>query len=266
MALTLYMRYANTSIVKAKYSKAPVSEVILGVTFAGAELDTDIVFLAQTRLAEKYTTTEIRPPLASESMVDFRLATEMEPHNTGPFLLRMRTPDHRWLCQIQKNKIYLNWIRSDEEPVGHYVGFTAILAEFLFLCAQLGVTEESMETPRVSYFDLTYHDRVEWQSYVDDVSDLERIMNFRPPFIGGDHRFNNVFSRYTHHIPQLGGYGILSMNTDTSPQSTQLLKFENSARGVVTGLGVREWMDRANAFQVESFEHLFKKELLDKWR
>ncbi len=104
-----------------------------------------------------------------------------------------------------------------------------------------------MVAPGVSYSDVTYHDRVEWEKYVDDVSDLERIMNFRPPFIGADHRFNNVFSRYTHHIAQLGGYGILSMNTDTSPQSTQLLRSENSARGVVPGLGVRDWMDRANA-------------------
>jgi len=73
-----------------KYSKAPVSEVIVGVTFETPLLYLNQIFAAQNRLQQEFPVTEIRPPLVNESLVGFKLSHEIDPSHTGPFLLRMR--------------------------------------------------------------------------------------------------------------------------------------------------------------------------------
>lgn len=249
-----------------KYTKAPVSEVIIGITFAKSILDMDAIFAAQNALANEYPNTEIRPPLADMSLVEFRLSTEVDPNATGPFLLRMRTADKKWLCQLQGNKLYINWIRPDEEKVGNYVGFTKVLNQFLSVCRQVGIELDDNVSSGVKYFEATYHDRIEWQQYIGSISDLSAIMNVAAPRIGITEELNNVFSRYTYHLPELKGHGVLSINTETSPQSIQLLKLESTIRGFLPDVSLSDWMHKANLMQVQCFENLFTKDTLDSWR
>lgn len=249
-----------------KYKKAPVSEVILGATFKVAKLELAHVFGAQALLRDTYPQMEVRPPLANEVLSEYRLNTEINPENTGPFLLRMRSGDLRWLVQIQRNKLYLNWVRPDTEKVGNYVGFETVFGAFQSLCDVVGKVSENFAVAEVQYFEVTYHDRLEWQSYVENLSDLPEIMNFQPPQIGAPQGFNNVFSKYTFQEPDVGGYGVLSVSTDTSPKSVQILKFETSLRGRLDDVSYDKWMHRANEKQVEFFENMFVQETLDRWK
>ena len=70
-----------------KYKHAPVSEVIIGVTFENPIMNVNRLFRVQNALSDDMPVTEICPPLANESLVEFRLNTEIEPQKAGPFLL-----------------------------------------------------------------------------------------------------------------------------------------------------------------------------------
>ena len=249
-----------------KYTKAPVSEVIIGVSFKEAKFALLDVFSIQSALKDEFPRVDIRPPLADESLSEHRLNAELNPDHTGPFSLRLRDDSMKWLYQIQRNKLYVNWIRSDIEEVGQYVGFDKILRRFEALCQLIQSEVPEITFDDVSYFDVTYHDRLEWESYISNISELSEIMNFQPPRISIENGFNNVMSRYTFHEPSLGGYGVLSMNTDTSPKSSQILKVETGIRGKIKNVSRLEWLHKANERQVQFFEEIFKPEILRKWQ
>ena len=117
-----------------KYTKAPVSEVIIGLTFKEAKFSLLDIFFIQSVLKDEFPSVDVRPPLPDDSLSAYRLNTELNPVNTGPFLLRLRDDKQKWLYQLQRNKLYVNWVRSDIEEVGQCVGFDEILSRFEALC------------------------------------------------------------------------------------------------------------------------------------
>ena len=250
---------------KTRYSRAPVSEVICGMTFAEPQLDIRALFNAQHKLSEEYPLIDIAPPIGDEALVGFVLESEIEPTAVGPFRLRLRSSDRRWLCQIQFNKIYFNWIRQDGQPVGEYPGYTEIVDRFRKILDSLGVPSFANNPDLVKYLDLTYHDRIEWQKYIDSISEADKILRFSPPQLMAQSGFNNVFSRYTYECPEVGGYGILGMNTDSAQDGTQLLKFESCLRGKIQGTTIGKWFDRANGIQYDQFTNIFREETLKEW-
>lgn len=251
---------------KAKYGSAPVSEVIIGVTFSAATFELPTILAAQRELSGAMPIADIEPPLADGSLHNFSLNTELDPSKTGPLRLRLRSEDRKWLYQIQRNKLYVNWIRSDTEEVGHYVGFNAVLHRFLSLCKSMRVEESTLVQPQVKYFDVTYQDRIETHNYIKSISNLSTILNTEPPRIELPNGFNNIFSKFTYHLPDLGGHGILSINSATSIKETQVLKVENLARGIIEDSSFSDWIDKAHAFQLKIFEQLFSEEVLKKWK
>lgn len=247
-----------------KYSKAPVSEVIVGITFNSPVFSIKTIFDVQSKITQKYPIIEVRPPLADEELIDYQLTQGIDPAKTGPILIRFRSDDRKWLCQVQNNKIYLNWIRTDYEEVGHYVGFSTIFKYFKELTSSLNHT--IIEDKDIKYYDLTYHDRIEWQKYIKNISELSKIIHMEPPKIKKTEGFNNVSSNYTYHVKELGGYGKLSISTDTAPSGAQILKFENVLRGFLPDTSLDTWIDIAHNMQFDYFESIFKEDLLEQWK
>ena len=248
-----------------RFSKAPVSEVIFGVTFTTSRLGLQTLLRAPQVLASRYPGVEVRAPLVDDVLTDYQLHTDLDAEKTGPFLLRLRSEDRKWLCQLQGNKIYVNWLRLDTEPVGEYAGYSAVFSAFRAVLKELDAPLESLTAENVRCFDLTYHDRVEWQKHIDSISAASKLMRFTPPQISTPSGFNNVFSRFTYHHPELGGYGIVAMNTQTSPEGVQVLRFENTIRGVSPELSANEWFDAAHDLQYEHFTQMFREETLSAW-
>ncbi|MEW6753612.1 MAG: hypothetical protein AB1505_21905, partial [Candidatus Latescibacterota bacterium] len=93
-----------------------------------------------------------------------------------------------------------------------------------------------LATEDVVFFDLTYHDRLEWEESIASISEIHKVMRVSPPAIWTPSGFNNVFSRYTYHCPELGGFGIVGINTETSPTGKQLIRFEDVLRDATTGM------------------------------
>ena len=247
-----------------KYSKAPVSEVILGITYGVNKIPVDKLFQISSMFSMEFPIVEICPPMILEELNGFRLQPMAVDIGAGPFLVRRRTSDAKWLLQIQSNKIYLNWIRKDDEPVGAYAGFSKVKESFAAILEKIsGVVDVKMNH---SLYELSYHDRVEWQGIISDISEINTIMNVASPPKFSAEGYNNLFSRYTYPASDMGGYGLLGINTDTSISQKQVIRFESNLRGIIPQKTFDEWMTLARQKQLLIFESCFSEKLRDLWK
>ena len=120
-------------------------------------------------------------------------------------------------------------------------------------------------TDSVKYYDLSYHDRLEWQDHIASLSDAHKIMRLKPPEIETPEGFNNFISRYTYRYDPLGGYGTFSVNTDTAATGKQVLKFESTLRGVTPHHTSDDWFNEAHTVQYAHFSRIFTPEILAQW-
>ena len=247
-----------------KYLKAPVSEVILGITYGVNKMPVDKLFQINSMFSTEFPNVEICPPLVLEELIGFRLQSMAADIGAGPFLIRRWTNDAKWLLQVQSNKIYLNWIRKDDEPVGEYVGFSKIKESFDEILEKISEVVD-MKTNHMLY-ELSYHDRVEWQDIISDMSKISTIMNVASPPKFSAEGYNNLFSRYTFPDSDIGGYGLLGINTDTSVSQKQVIRFESNLRGFIPQKTFDEWVILAHQKQLLIFESCFSEKLKDSWK
>lgn len=249
------------------YPRAPVSEVIFGVTFLEKRLSIRELLDAQQALSEKYPRVEVRPPIADEWMSGFQITQELNQERTGAVLVRLRSDDDNWMCQLQGNKVYFNWIRPDHESVGNYPGYTSIYGRFREALKVMRLDSSDLTKNSVRYFDLSYHDRLEWQEYIDSLSDTHKIMRFKPPDIETPEGLNNSFSRFTYSYDPLGGYGIFAVNTATqaAAEGKQVLQLESTLRGINLHQSFDDWFSAAHKVQYDHFSGIFTAETLAKW-
>lgn len=247
-----------------KYKNAPVSEVILGVTWNGPHLhDAGEYYRMLERLASDSARDQALGPLGDELMTpNGAVQTHLNPLSTGPVLHRFRSSDDHWLTQVQFNKFYLNWIRLDSVEVGMYPGYASIRDRFFNLLHKL----PSSEKGDVSYWDLTYQDRVDLSLLGCELSDFERYLNLKLPSIAapqGEIGVSSVFLVQNYRLPELGGYAILKI-TGPAPDRDSVLSVQFSIRG--KGAEREAWFEKAHEKQLSFFESFFRSELLEKWR
>lgn len=248
-----------------EYKNAPVSEVIFGVTFNHQVIDVEALFELRQIFKDEFPILELKNPLSDAYLEESKLVTEIEVDRVGPFRLRMRSTSSDWLIQMQLNKIYFNWIRKDSDEVGNYPGYNKIKERFKSILRI--VLEESNTMKRdVDYFDLTYHDRLLWQNYVDSLNNVDEIINLVVPKINTEEDFNNLINKYTYHAPSLDGYGILNLNTNTSIENQQILKFEKILRGYDKFENLENWFNKAHEQQLRAFKNTFTEKILEQWR
>jgi len=247
-----------------KYSKAPISEVILGISYKKPKIPVDFI-LKNALFSDQFPIVEIVQPLFLEMLEGFQLEQIFD-QNSGSFLVRRRTGDRKWLLQIQANMLYLNWIRLDTEPVGTYVGFPSIKDKFLSILAVLEDIAKVRIRDDVSLCDLTYHNRVKWQHEITDMSEIQKIMRISTPPKFSEQGYNNIFSRYTFHDFELKGFGLININTATAIDGEQLIKLESSLRGECSIDGdIDTWFEQAHKKQIGIFDQIFTEEIKAKW-
>ena len=245
------------------YSKAPISEVIMGIAYNKRKIPIDF-FLKNALLSEDFSVVELVQPIFLETLNEFQIQQKIDLTSSGPYLVRRWSKDKKWLFQIQENMIFLNWIRIDSEPVGRYVGFASIRDKFLSIIATLENVMKINLRSDIALCDLTYHDRVKWQSEISDLSEIAKIININTPPKFSEQGYNNVFSRYTFHDSELNGFGLININTDTAIDGEQLIKLESYLRGVINS-DIETWFEQAHTKQLKIFEQIFTKEMKAKW-
>jgi uncharacterized protein (TIGR04255 family) len=224
----------------------------------------DALFKAGSLFSEDYPDVEILAPLVMEELHEYRIQPISQDFTDGPFLIRRRTKDHKWLLQIQSNKVYLNWVRLDTEDVGNYIGFSKIKEKYFTILDRLGSLFNTKND--VLLYDVTYHDRFEWKNHISDISEIDTILNISSPPPFSKNGYNNIFAKFTYHDPEIGGYGFVNINTDTSLTGKQLLRFESNIRGMIEHKTIDEWLNMAHDKQVDIFEKMFTEKLRRLWK
>lgn len=248
-----------------KYSKAPVSEVIFGINFNMLVLSREVLFSIYSLLKNDFPTIEILVPMADEKLVGFQIMTGIDPALTGELLLRLKSKDLKWLVQLQGNKIYLNWVRLDTEDIGHYPGYTAIKNKFEEVIKLMGTNLAINLTENVNYYELTYHDRVEWEKLIKNMNEVDKILNYIPPKLTTPIGLNNLFSKFTYSDETVGGYGLVGFNTATSQTNKQVLRVENTIRGFLPDVDRDKWFGIAHQKHEKHFTEIFTEKILNSW-
>jgi len=252
-----------------KYSNAPVSEVILGVTFNSEVLKKDNFFLTIiNQLKSDYPDYTVHNALPNEELSGNLRNLKNIAQHSGPILYRLKSKELDWLVQVQWNKLYVNWIRTDLEKVGKYPGFEALLSRFRDLYNKADSTLDISK--EVNYLELTYHDRIEWQQYINDLGDIHNIINMNLAPLDsafGSYKPINFITFKTYKIPELNGFATFNLNTETNKQGKQIIKTELSLKGKLSNeVDLYKWIKDARSFQSSFFEKLINPEILEKWK
>lgn len=262
-----------------KYNKAPISELICGITFnSGLLSNANIIYEIINTYKSDYPNITLNPPLADEELSDYKLNRNINSNNTGAILYRLKSLDGKWLLQLQNNKVYLNWVRADNKSVGSYPGFDLIYEQFNTICKH--VVEKIVESDKdidigkyIKQFELQYQDRINYQEHITDLSGIQQLIEIKPPvfppFGLEDENIcpNNINSRYTYPMRKLGGHGTIAINTMTDTLfNDQLLVLESCVKGKIETISMDEWFNIVNKIQVKLFESLFTGSTLDKWK
>lgn len=249
--------------MKEKYDRAPISEVIIGVFYKNPKISVDFL-LKNALLSDEYPLLEINPPLTIAILNGYKLEPVIN-QNGGPILIRRRTLDKKWLIQVQSNALYVNWIRPDTEPVGHYVGYTAVKNQFFSFLSVLEKNLGISLQEDIILCELSYHDRFSWQAEISELSQLNQLMNISTPPKFSEEGYNNNFSQFTFHDSEIQGFGIININTITAFDNEQLIKVETNLLGSPTN-NLDEWLELAHKKQSDVFEKLFKEDVKKKWK
>lgn len=248
-----------------EFTHAPVSEVILGITFEKSILNLDKIFEFSQLLRNEYPIIEIKPPLGNQRLEEFKLITEVDNEKTGPFRIFQRSNDKKYLVQYQSNKLFFNWVRKDTESVGNYPGFSFIKEKYDSIFDKLIGLQNNQEIA-VNHYELTYQDRVEWENFIPNLNDVHEIINLSTPPTVSDSKIKNIFTEYSYDIPSINGFCKLDINTGTALDDKQILKFQNTIRGSESFDNKNRWFKKAHDLQVEAFKKTFKPNVLNQWK
>lgn len=253
-----------------KYKSAPVSEVIVGITFRDGVFKKNNYYLDLiARLSKEYPIYTIHGPLLNEELTNYQNNFISNPLLSGQVLYRLKSLDTTWLVQIQWNKLYLNWIRDDQKDVGSYPGYSAILNKFNLLLQDV-YSELKISDNEVQYCELTYHDRIRWPEYINQIGNIDSIVNYTLPQFetknSGGIEIVNFTKAINAKIDSLGGFMTFNFLTATEITGKQILKLELSTKGMVPGLAISDWFNKAHVVQVEVFEKMLNPEILKKWQ
>lgn len=248
---------------KREFKNAPVSEVVIGVTFKKKVINLEQVFDFSALFRDKYPVLELKNTLANQKLVEFKHITEIDDDKAGPFRLFQRSVEGDYLLQYQSNKLLFNWIRKDNVDVGGYPGFSSIKSKFEEILE--GFLDFIGSEEEVDYFELTYQDRILWQDYISNLSDIKDIFNVQPPLVSTE-LINNISSQYTYKIPDLNGYALLELRSASTIEEKQILKFQYTVRGSAELSERDNWFHNSHGQQIKIFREIFNSEILEKWK
>lgn len=247
------------------YSKAPLSEVIMGVTFKQPILGKDgLIYEIITAFKNDYPIIRYGNPLEDLEMANYVIEPKINYNYTGPVLYRLSTVDTNWMVQLQFNKIFFNWIKKDEEREKNYPGFTSIYRKYAQLVSFIQNKLHSEFS--VKFCELTYQDRIFFQEHIDDLSQINEILKIILPSIRDNDKTyspNNIFSKYTLPVKKIGGYAIVSINTATTKENKQVLSFQCTLRGAVKDMLIDDWYEMAREMQIKLFQDSFNEKFLE---
>ncbi len=241
-----------------KYKKAPVSEVIFGVTFENNELlRSKKIFELILKYSEQFPEIQTLSPIPN---VPNKEANEENNQinisfNPPGSLYRMWSNDRNWLLQLQYNKIYLNWVRPDTEGPGKYPGFTKVFEKFESVY-------DNLKNFKIEQYELTYLDRIDLND-LNELSRIDEIFEFKlPTIINSDPR--SFASNFKFSTPDIEGHTDITINTKMLMTGHPAISFQCTIRGMKEKC--HEFFNITRKKQIQIFEDFFNKKILESWK
>lgn len=253
-------------MTQVSHSKAPISEIIFGLTFNFRKFDDQTIFKIQQLFSEEYTIIQYLNPLTDESLNEYddSISLETNSNSTGTILFRLRNETNSKLIQIQGNKIYFNWVRLDsQDPDGIYPGFDANYNEFENILKEIQKKTSIDLFDNIKYCELTYHDRIIVDKYVKDFNSIQNLLNIN--FFGGfDQTTKNISLTQSFTLPNNSSYGIININSLFSNNiGKKVLGIEVNVKGITED--VKSWFYETRQKQNEIFKSIINNNVLKTW-
>jgi flagellar biosynthesis regulator FlaF len=258
-------------MTKVSYTKAPISELIIGINFNERVFNEILIHKFINNFILEYPRIEYLTPLPDESLESDKnlLAFDNNSAKSGIVLHRLRNESGSELIQIQGDKLYFNWIRTDDKnPEDQYKGFSKNYNIFKKLLAYLiEHTSEDILT-QISYIDLTYHDRIIWTNYISDLSEIENLLNIKLNInILNESKLNVCNTRFISKLEEGKGFITLSINTDyLHNNQNKILGVECSIKefDIKSDIDILFVKLRDNQYTI--FKNIINGKILEKWQ
>ena len=257
----------------AKYSKAPISELVLGAFFnPGLLLNNGVLFELINKLLVEFPVLNTHPVFAFEELANgVTIQSQADYTKTGFSTYHLISEDGKWQILLLQDMITLHWNRKDDESVGNYPGFTTTFRKFKniydTISELLKKHDLDMAASIKSYY-LCYNDRVDLEEYKSKGLNVDNIINISTPsfeYASKVYVANNYWNRYSVTCDAISGYSLITINTPTLETGKQLLIVENKLRGKTPNSDIEEWFLIAHDSQMSFFEKIFKQEILKSW-
>jgi len=260
--------------IHSSYKNAPISEFICGVIFQNNILSS-IIHRLITELKKDYKHYQVLPAIFEEELQGVKVFQNMNYDAAGFTLYRLYSQERRIIVQLQNNLLLVNWVRQDDEKVGSYPGFHNIFSTFQSIYDRVveminEVRPELDLHSHIKSFTLHYQDRVIWKEYVESFASIDEIVNLQIPSIRGENGefnpVNNIASKYTLPIEEIGGYAIITVSTGTDPRNKHLLVVECRMKGKSESKALNSWFEKAHNLQLNFFDDIFTERIRETWK
>jgi uncharacterized protein (TIGR04255 family) len=258
-------------MTKVSYTKAPISELIIGINFNERVFNEILIHKFINNFILEYPRIEYLTPLPDESLESDKnlLAFDNNSAKSGIVLHRLRNESGSELIQIQGDKLYFNWIRTDDKsPEGQYQGFSKNYAVFRKLLNYLIENTPNDVLSKTSYIDLTYHDRIIWPDYISDLSDIEYLLNLKLNInILNQSKLNVCNTRFISKLEEANGYITLSINTDYLHNiQNKILGVECSIKQFDLTSDIDSMFVKLRDNQNKIFKNIINDKILQQWQ
>ena len=246
------------------FNKAPISEVIFGVAFNKPLKNvTEIVDFYCSNYKTSFPILELSNPIADVIIHENdKTEVSLNPNLTGQAIFRFRSEDKHYLLQIQKNKLYFNWIRQDDELTGNYPGFSDLYSKFINITNELKKGYFNNNDNFYKSFDLTYHDRFKINDFLS--GNLDKILKINIKNYGD--KILHFSDKTTEIINVISSRCTRNIETLFNQQNEKLLRFECTMQSFDNNkLTLEKWFKKAHELQNKIFIDTFNEDLLKLW-
>ncbi|MBD2492432.1 TIGR04255 family protein [Aulosira sp. FACHB-615] len=243
----------------AKFSKSPLTEVVLGVEFNDPGFSSVHFGLYWQSIQDRFPS----PPLDRPPIGDIELLPMM------PKLRRVwfESLDRKQLIQLQSNRFHYNWRRQGEAD--EYPHFKEIYPRFESEWQHFQEwwikTENTVLQP--IRYEITYLNQIDQSFGWYDPRDNHKIFTF----IGKDwegYLEKPIFCNANFEFDISEQIGILAVKINQTirvDDNNYVILLELTTRSIDTKLNFDDWFNSAHEYTVDAFLHLITEEVKQKW-
>ncbi len=252
-------------MAKPKLKNAPISELIFGITFKNEVFAANSILEFFSQFKERYPSVKLVAPVGDYTINNNSIVLTIGA-NAGAGRYQYWNTESNELIQFQGNKLFFNWIRLDDEPI-NYPGFTSNYKKFKEFFIQVFELIDKVNDDDIQYYELTYHDRIEWGKHMESLYDINKVLNMHCNLVDdSDNKCLGFSKTDLFEISDLHSYMYRTIQTGNSTgNQKEIIKITSNLFGKKDGALLDDWFDIAHELHYKNFLNIFNKNIIDEW-